>query len=119
MPIYKYFPTTSFSDKLSKIKKKDPSGYKRIRKVIARLLNSPSDADGVMHGKHHGRLKKYVGRRDYRIIYHWCENCRKKREKLTSQCINCNKMDDMSVVFFDLYHKNEITILKHQTSRLS
>jgi mRNA-degrading endonuclease RelE of RelBE toxin-antitoxin system len=116
MSTYQYYPTSSFSVKLSKIRKKDPSGYKRISKVIARLLENPSDADGVMHGKHHGRLKKYVGRRDYRIIYHWCEICRKEREKLVRQCHLCGHLSDKSVVFFDLYHKNEMTLLKHQTS---
>jgi hypothetical protein len=25
-------------------------------------------------------------------------------------------LSDKSVVFFDLYHKNEMTLLKHQTS---
>lgn len=116
MAIYQYYPTASFAVKLSKIRKKDPPGYKRILKVIARLLDNPSDADGVMHGKHHGRFKKYVGRRDYRIIYHWCEICRKEREKLLRLCNHCDQITDRSVVFFDLYHKNEITILKHHTS---
>jgi mRNA-degrading endonuclease RelE of RelBE toxin-antitoxin system len=119
MATYKYYPTSSFSVKLSKIRKKDPSGYKRIRKVIARLLDNPADADGVMHGKHHGRLKKYVGRRDYRIIYHWCEICRKEREKLLRQCTECDLMTDRSVMFFDLYHKNEISMLKHLASDFS
>lgn len=119
MATYQYFPTTSFSVKLTKIRKKDPCGYKRIRKVIERLLDNPSDADGVMHGKHHGRFKKYVGRCDYRIIYHWCEICRKEREKLLRQCNHCDEMTDRSVVFFDLYHKNKISLLKHQTADFS
>lgn len=113
MDTYRFHPTTSFSVKLSKIRRKDPTGYKRIRKVITRLLQNPSDADGVMHGIHHGRLKKYVGRRDYRIIYHWCEICRIDRDKLANLCGNCKKLADRSVVFYDIYHKNEIHTLKH------
>lgn len=114
MEPYRFFPTLSFSQKLSRIKKKDPPGYRRILKVVARLLENPSDADGVMHGVHHGRYKKYVGRRDYRIIYLWCELCRKQRDRLVGQCRNCDQLVDRTVVFFDIYHKNELSLLKHR-----
>lgn len=116
MDSYRFFPTLSFSRKLSKIRKKDHPGYLRIRKVISRLLENPSDADGVMHGIHHGRYKKYVGRRDYRIIYVWCELCRKQRYKLADACHNCEHLADRTVVFFDIYHKNELAVLKHRPS---
>jgi hypothetical protein len=94
--------------KLEKIQKHDPPGHARILGVIDRLLENPDDADGWMHGEHHGRLKKYVGRRDYRLIYHWCELCRKEGKKLKEQCGMCDQLlDNNSVIFFDVYHKNE------------
>lgn len=105
--------TKSFDQKLEKIRKSDPIGSQRIEKVIARILGNPQDADGMMKGVHHNRLKKYVGRKDYRIIYHWCEQCRKEREQQEHRCDFCDKVKDHSVVFFDLYHKNEIAHLKH------
>lgn len=107
MPPFTYHPTVCFQNKLTKIQKQDPTGYLRIIKVIRRLLNNPDDADGRMRGIHHGRFKKYVGRRDYRLIYEWCAICRKTSKKLEDRCDKCNEIDDHSVVFFDVFHKNE------------
>lgn len=107
MPQFIYFPTPAFANKMAKIEKHDPPGHTRILGVIDRLLINPSDADGWMHGAHHGRLKKYVGRRDYRLIYHWCELCRKEGRKLEDKCGFCHEVADNSVIFFDVYHKNE------------
>ena len=84
------------------------SGYQRIRRVIERLLETPGDADGRMHGPHQGRLKKYVGRRDYRLIYQWCERCRKEAKKLAEHCGGCcGTLVTGASFFFDLFHKNE------------
>ncbi len=102
-----YKPTKLFSKKLDQIKNTDPSGYDRINKVIERLLVEPNDADGKMHGIYRGRFKKYVGRRNYRIIYYWCELCRKENRRLEKNCEDCQEIPDKSVIFFDIYHKNE------------
>ncbi len=101
-----YQPTEYFSRKVGKVKQSDPSAYKRIRQVIKRLLNEPEDADGKMHGLYRGRFKKYVGRRDYRIIYYWCKLCRKENRRQEKECDDCQVIPDNSVIFFDLYHKN-------------
>ena len=107
MDKYVYRPSEEFASKLSKIKKGDPLGYTHIRKVIDRLLHNPADADGKMHGVHNGRFKKYVGRRDYRLIYYYCELCRKANKRLESTCDYCESVEDRSVVFFDVYHKKD------------
>ena len=104
---YSYRPTAGFTKKLEKVKGRDPSGYDRINDVIERLLVTPGDADGKMVGIYNGRLKKYVGRKDYRLIYHWCEICRKENRKIENKCNNCDIIPDNTVIFFDLYHKSE------------
>ncbi len=114
MSEYTYHPTEKFLAKLNKIAKQNPPGHTRILRVINRLLLSPADSDGVMHGLHHGRHKKYVGRRDFRLIYHWCDICRKEGKKLSENCGLCGKVADNSVIFFDVYHKNELADLRHQ-----
>jgi hypothetical protein len=53
------------------------------------------------------KLKKYVGRKDYRLIYYWCELCRKENRRLESACEHCKSLPDQSVIFFDLYHKKD------------
>lgn len=107
-----YRPTDLFSKKLEKVKQSDPPGYKRIRLVVDRLVADPDEADGKMSGLYHGRYKKYVGRRDYRIIYYWCRLCRKENRRLEKQCDDCDTIPDNSVIFFDLYHKNEMKKFK-------
>ena len=107
-----YQPTEHFSRKLERIKLSDPPGYKRIQQVIERLLAEPDDADGKMHGLYRGRYKKYVGKRDYRVIYYWCKLCRKENSRLEKECDDCQTIPDNSVIFFDLYHKNEMKKFK-------
>jgi hypothetical protein len=107
MPPYLYQPTEHFSFRLKKIKGHDPGGYARIRNVIDRILVNPDDADGQMHGAHRGKFKKYVGRREYRLIYYYCELCRKANRRLADVCDQCETIPDGSVIFFDVFHKNE------------
>jgi len=102
-----YKPTELFSKKLNQIKTKDTVGYQRIKKVINRLLIEPNQADGKMTGLYNGRFKKYVGRRDYRIIYYWCQLCRKENRRLDQNCDDCQTIPDNSVIFFHLYHKKD------------
>ena len=104
---YLYHPTEHFSARLKKIRTHDPSGHKRIMDVVNRLLRNPSDADGQMHGDHRGKFKKYVGRGEYRIIYLFCDLCRKAQRHLPKDCDSCSPVPDNSVVFFDVFHKNE------------
>lgn len=108
MPPYIYYPTRHFSSRLEKIRHRDPAGFGRIQVVIERLLSNPADADGRMQGTHHGRFKKYVGRRDYRLIYYYCEICRKANLRLTERCGHCELVQENSVIFFEVYHKNEM-----------
>jgi hypothetical protein len=106
MESYHYQPTDEFKVKLEKIGHRDPEGHNRILQVIDRLLVTPEYSDGTMHGVYQGRLKKYVGRTEYRLIYNWCKECRKAR-KLRDHCGHCKQVSDNSVIFFDVYHKNE------------
>jgi hypothetical protein len=111
MQAYLYQPTDHFLNRLKKIKEQDRHGYERIKKVVERLLVNPDDADGQMRGIHRGTFKKYVGRRDYRLIYYYCELCRKANRRLETTCEDCKTIPDRSVIFFDVFHKNESTKL--------
>lgn len=101
-----YQPTELFRRKLEAVRESDPPGYARIVKVIERLLAEPDNGDGKMHGLYHGRFKKYVGRKDYRLIYYWCRLCRKENRRRDQACDDCETIPDHSVIFFDLYHKS-------------
>ena len=107
MTAYRYEATGRFDRKLGRIRESDPEGYRHITRVIERILENPSDADGRMHGAHRHKLKKYVGRGDYRLLYYYCELCRKANRRLPDICQDCDSLPDNSVIFFDVYHKNE------------
>lgn len=107
MARYQYYPTRNFADHLARIERRDPVGYKRIMAVVGRLLENPDDADGMMKGRHAGRFKKYVGKKDYRLIYYYCELCRKPNKKLARACDHCEMIANFSVIFFEVYHKND------------
>ena len=109
---YTYYPTHNLIVRLEKIKNRDPFGHSRIQNVIERLLENPNATDGRMHGTHHGRYKKYVGRREYRLIYYYCEVFRKHNTRLEEKCRHCELVEDNSVVFFEVYHKNETKKLR-------
>ena len=101
-----------FSKKMAQVEQNDPPGHTRISRVIERLLDAPENADGKMRGLYNGRYKKYVGRKDYRLIYYWCRLCRKENRRLEEKCEGCDELPDNSVIFFDLYHKSEMKKLK-------
>lgn len=107
MSDYVYQPTKHFLNRLSKVRSHDPPGYKRIMAVIGRLLENPVDADGQMHGAHRGTFKKYVGRGEYRLLYYYCALCRKAGRRREEICGECTSIPDNSVIFFDVFHKNE------------
>lgn len=111
--LHHYQPTEHFSKKLFHLRKADPYGYRRIQRTIDRLLVEPGEADGKMIGIYHGRLKKYVGKRDYRIIYYWCVLCHKENKKRQE---NCDIIPDNSVIFFDIYHKKDMKKFKRNNS---
>lgn len=107
-----YQPMPHFIRKLDQVEGVDPSGYSRISKVIDRLLLDPGNSDGKMKGLYNGRFKKYVGRKDYRLIYYWCHLCHKENRRLEQKCDGCDELPDNSVIFFDLYHKKDMKKLK-------
>ncbi len=107
MSRYRYHPTEHFLERLSRIRQTDPRGYHRIMAVVQRLLDNPEDADGRMHGRHRDKLKKYVGRRDYRLLYHYCSLCRSTNRHLSETCRDCASIPDDTVIFFEVFHKNE------------
>lgn len=105
----RYLPTELFTKKLTSLEKMNHVGYVRVSKVIDRLLIQPQNSDGIMKGIYDGRLKKYVGKKDFRIIYHWCKQCRQEKMfRVKEKCVGCDEMKDNSVIFFDLYHKSDM-----------
>ena len=110
---FHFHPGAGFAKKLDRIKRADPPGYARILDVIGRVLENPDDADGKLTGPHRGKWKKYAGRSAYRLIYAWCNECRKANRHLKDECGSCEVVPDDSVVFFDVFHKSDAPRLNY------
>ena len=110
---FHYHPTPEFAKKLEKLKGEDPASHARLMGVIDRVLANPADSDGKLHGAHRGKLKKYAGKSQYRIVYSWCRACRKANEHLSVNCSFCDAIPDHSVVFFDLFTKADAKKLQY------
>jgi hypothetical protein len=104
---FSYQATARFARKLEDLSRMDPAGHRRVTEVINRVLERPQENDGQLHGIHQGRLKKYVGRSGWRLVYDWCRACRKANRRQSLACELCGIIPDNSVIFFDLFHKNE------------
>jgi hypothetical protein len=106
-PAYAYVASAHFARRLDEARRDDPAGFERIRTVMDRLLEHPESSDGVLHGEARGMHKKYVGRGEYRIAYSACRECRKANLHRAAACPECGTIPENSVVFHELYRKNE------------
>jgi hypothetical protein len=104
---YSFHASEHFLKNLQGFRKSDPEGHAHIQKVIERLLRSPEDNDGMLTGPHRGKMKKYVGRSGYRLIFKWCRSCQKLGAGLGEDCPSCGTLPPDSVVFLDVFHKSE------------
>lgn len=102
-----YGPSKQFDKELNKIKENDPPIHKRIKNKIDYLLNNPESYDRVLKGDKRCKLEKYVGRGLIRIVYNWCENCRRCNCNIVNKCIDCENKPDNTLILFDVYYKNE------------
>lgn len=104
---FSFQATSHFARKLADLARNDPSAHRRVKGIIDRILERPQENDGQLHGIHRGRLKKYVGRSGWRLVFDWCRACRKANRRQAEACELCGTVPDNSVIFFDLFHKNE------------
>lgn len=97
-----YDESLLFAEKLSKIKRKDSVTFKRVKKTIEKLLINPAGYDRALQGFHRCKFEKYVGRELARIVYTWCENCRKYDCAKVNECDDCEKKADNTLRLFDV-----------------
>lgn len=102
---FHFYSADYFKKSLSRIQKADPDGARRIVAVMERLLENPAETDGMLTGPRRGLMKKYVGKSGYRLIYKWCQSCKKLAGEIRRDCPDCGQLGNESVVFFDVFHK--------------
>ena len=108
METYEYHESEQFGNKINRLKKKNLSDFKRVRKVIDRLCINPTNYDHPLKGDNKGKFEKWVGRRGHRLVYCWCEICQRLGFQPLNRCDKCGSLPPNSIVFFDTYHKSDL-----------
>lgn len=105
---YEYKETEKFAKSIKKIQRLDQVGFLRIKKIIDRLLDNPKLSDGSLHGDKKGQFKKYVGESGYRLIYTWCEECKRLNFQEKNDCSTyCDLFPQNTIIFMDVFHKQD------------
>lgn len=100
----KSFPTynKAFTDKFDKQLRKlgDKVRVKRINEKVLEILDFPYRNIDFGAGRWRGKRKERVG--DDRIFFAVCEQCRKEKHQVYNNCLNCEKMPDNTIKFFEI-----------------
>lgn len=100
--------SSKFDKSIKKIKKQAPSRVKRIEQVVNFLIKNPETFDKPLTGKRNYKLEKYVGKKDYRILYRYCNYCIKHKQKDVETCRDCKEVlkSGGGIMFLDIFKKN-------------
>ncbi len=98
------FFSDDFQKHLEKLTKRDGALKKRLLQRIQEMTTEkPASQIGYI-GDLKGKWKMRVG--DYRLIYAYCEDCRKYKHEILNECYRCFEKDDTNLVFFDVIHRS-------------
>jgi len=102
-----YDESKTFAKRIKKIARKDPINFRRIQKTIDRLRLNPDKYDKALQGDSRCRFEKYIGRDLLRLVYTWCENCRKFNCVKINKCEGCGSKSANTLRLFDIYYKQD------------
>lgn len=105
--MYVAYFSDDFRKHLDKLTKRNSALKERILLKIQEMMNNPYRNSEELTGKFEGKRRIYVGKAGYRLIYSICEDCRKKHYETFNSCLDCQKRDNNSVVFFDVLHRSK------------
>ena len=90
-----------FSDAFIKSLKKYSSVKKAIKKKVDMIVENPVALGEPLKGNFRGYLSSPV-RRNFLIIYLYCNTCRRKGDDGIVLCSDCDKCSDETIKFVDL-----------------
>ena len=106
--MYAAYFSDDFRKHLDKLTKKNITLKDRILSKIEEMMNNPFRNSEELIGKFKGKRRVYVGKAGYRLIYSICEECREKHYETFNSCLDCQKRNNNSVVFFDVLHRSKV-----------
>jgi mRNA-degrading endonuclease RelE of RelBE toxin-antitoxin system len=93
-----------FKKHLDKLTKKDGNLKKRLLERINEMsAEKPLSQIGYI-GELKGKWKMRVG--DYRLIYAYCDDCKKHKHQFLNSCYGCGAKEDNALIFFDVIHRS-------------
>lgn len=90
-----------FSDTFTESLKKYSSIKKVIKKKVDMIIENPTVLGEPLKGNFRGYLSSPV-KRNFLIIYLYCNVCRKKGDDKIVLCADCDKYSDDTIKFIDL-----------------
>jgi mRNA-degrading endonuclease YafQ of YafQ-DinJ toxin-antitoxin module len=95
-----------FGDPFVKSLKKYGSLKKSIKKKVDMIIDNPISLGEPLKGNFRGFYSCPV-KRNFLIIYLYCEACRKKGDDSIVLCSDCHKCSDDTIKFIDLGPHNQ------------
>jgi addiction module RelE/StbE family toxin len=87
-----------FEDDFLKALQKHASIKKAVKKKVDMILQNPITAGEPLKGNWQGFYSCPV-KRNFIIIYLFCEICRKKGDHIVLDCADCKQRDDQTIKF--------------------
>jgi mRNA-degrading endonuclease RelE of RelBE toxin-antitoxin system len=98
------FFSDKFREPLKKLTKKDEHLKKRLLDQIMEMEKEPPFSQVSLIGDFTGKWKMRVG--DYRLLYAYCQDCKKHKHQSYNNCLDCNTKKDNTLIFFEVFHRS-------------
>jgi len=93
-----------FKKHFDKLTKKDNMLKKRLTDKIKEMCIAKPEGQTELVGILKGKYRIRVG--DYRLIYAYCEDCKKHNYQIYNKCYECSTKSDDTLVLFDVIHRS-------------
>jgi mRNA-degrading endonuclease RelE of RelBE toxin-antitoxin system len=93
-----------FKKHLDKLTKKDGTLKNRLLERIGEMSKEQPQSQIGYVGELKGKWKMRVG--DYRLIYAYCQDCKKHKHQNHNMCYGCSTKADNALIFFDVIHRS-------------
>jgi mRNA-degrading endonuclease RelE of RelBE toxin-antitoxin system len=102
--LFTVFFSDDFKKHFEKLTKKDVSLKNRLRECIDEMAVKKPYSQIGYSGDLNGKWKMRVG--DYRLIYVYCEDCRRCCHQVFNDCYRCCDRSGDVLIFFDVIHRS-------------
>lgn len=84
----------------------DPKIRERIENEMREIIANPFGNSFTLTGNLKGKRKKRIG--DIRITFAYCKECRENGHECFNMCVDCDKLNNEIIKFFDVNWRGKI-----------